>query len=34
MWNNEVLVDAEVEKGRTLTCTGYAVGGDVILEIK
>jgi ring-1,2-phenylacetyl-CoA epoxidase subunit PaaE len=34
MWNNEVLVDAEVEKGRTLTCTAYAVGGDVILEIK
>jgi ferredoxin-NADP reductase len=34
MWNNEVLVDSEVEKGRTLTCTGYPVGGDVILEIK
>ncbi len=34
MWNNEVLVDSEVEKGRTLTCTAYPVGGDVILEIK
>lgn len=34
MWNNEVLVDSEVEKGRTLTCTGYPIGGDVILEIK
>ncbi|HEY9004744.1 MAG TPA: ferredoxin--NADP reductase [Ohtaekwangia sp.] len=33
MWNNEVLVDAEIEKGRVLTCTGYPVGGDVALEI-
>lgn len=33
MWNNEVLVDSEVAKGRVLTCTGFPVGGDVILEI-
>src|SRR5262249_15928737 len=33
MWNNEVLVESEMAKGRVLTCTGYPVGGDVILEI-
>ncbi len=33
MWNNEVLSDREVAQGRVLTCTGYAVGGDVVLEI-
>jgi ferredoxin-NADP reductase len=32
MWNNEVLVDSEVEKGRALTCTAYPVGGDIILK--
>jgi ring-1,2-phenylacetyl-CoA epoxidase subunit PaaE len=29
---NEVLLDKEVAKGRVLTCTGYPVGGDVVLE--
>jgi ferredoxin-NADP reductase len=29
MWRNDVLLDEEIEKGRVLTCTGYAVGGDV-----
>lgn len=33
MWNNEVLTDNEMAKGRVLTCTGYAVGGDAALEI-
>jgi ferredoxin-NADP reductase len=33
MKNNEVLVDAEVNKGRTLTCTAFPVGGDVILRV-
>lgn len=33
MWNNEVLTDKELAKGRVLTCTGYAVGGDAALEI-
>jgi ferredoxin-NADP reductase len=28
---NEVLLDEEIAKGRTLTCTGYPVGGDVYL---
>ena len=32
MWNNEVLVDSEVDKGRTLTCTAYPIGGDVVLK--
>jgi ferredoxin-NADP reductase len=31
MWRNDVLLDEEIAKGRVLTCTGYAVGGDVIL---
>ncbi len=30
---NEVLSDQEQARGRVLTCTGYAVGGDVVLEI-
>lgn len=29
---NEVLVERELLAGRVLTCTGYAVGGDVIVE--
>jgi len=29
---NEVLTDADQLKGRVLTCTGHAVGGDVVLE--
>jgi ferredoxin-NADP reductase len=33
MKNNEVLVDAEVNKGRTLTCTAYPIEGDVTLKI-
>jgi len=33
MWNNDVLVDAEVEKGRVLTCTGYPIEGDIVLEL-
>ncbi|KAI9445717.1 oxidoreductase FAD-binding domain-containing protein [Russula earlei] len=32
MWHNEVLLDDEIAKGRVLTCTGYAVGGDVVLR--
>lgn len=33
MSNNEVLLDEELEKGLILTCTGYAAGGDVVIEI-
>jgi ferredoxin-NADP reductase len=33
MKNNEVLVDAEVNKGRTLTCTAFPIEGDVILKV-
>jgi ferredoxin-NADP reductase len=29
MYYNEVLVERELNEGRILTCTGYAVGGDV-----
>jgi ferredoxin-NADP reductase len=32
MWRNDVLLDEEIAKGRVLTCTGYAMGGDVRLE--
>ncbi len=31
MSHNDVLTDEEVAKGRVLTCTGYATGGDVTL---
>ncbi|WP_181305575.1 ferredoxin--NADP reductase [Rufibacter sp. XAAS-G3-1] len=31
---NEVLTDREVARGLTLTCVGYAVEGDVVLDIK
>ncbi|MEO8172026.1 MAG: ferredoxin--NADP reductase [Sediminibacterium sp.] len=31
MWRNDVLLDEEIAKGRVLTCTGYAVDGDVKL---
>ncbi len=34
MSRNEVLLDKETSKGRVLTCTGYAIGGDVELVIK
>lgn len=30
---NEVLVEQELAKGLILTCTGYPVGGDVLLQI-
>jgi len=33
MLRNEVLLDKEMAKGRALTCTGYAVGGDVDISI-
>lgn len=33
MKNNEVLVDAEVNKGRTLTCTAFPIEGDVSLKM-
>jgi ferredoxin-NADP reductase len=29
---NEVLLDKELNSGRVLTCTGFPVGGDVILK--
>ncbi len=32
MWHNDVLLEDEIAKGRVLTCTGYAVGGDVELK--
>ncbi len=31
MFKNEVLLEEEMERGRVLTCTGYAVGGDVVI---
>lgn len=30
---NEVLTDKEIARDLTLTCTGYPIGGDVVLEI-
>lgn len=33
MWHNDVLLDDEIAKGRVLTCTGYAVEGDVTLHV-
>lgn len=33
MSHNEVLLDDEIAKGRVLTCTGYAIGGDVSIRI-
>lgn len=30
---NEVLLDEELKEGKVLTCTGFAVGGDVSLAI-
>ncbi|MES1221666.1 MAG: 2Fe-2S iron-sulfur cluster binding domain-containing protein [Bacteroidota bacterium] len=29
---NEVLMDDEIAKGKILTCQGYAVDGDVVIE--
>lgn len=31
MWHNDVLLDDDIAKGRVLTCTGFAVGGDIDL---
>lgn len=33
MWRNDVLMNEEIEKGRVLTCTGYAIGGDIALVL-
>jgi len=33
MSHNEVLTEKDLASGRVLTCTGFAVGGDVSLEI-
>jgi ring-1,2-phenylacetyl-CoA epoxidase subunit PaaE len=33
MLRNEVLLDKEMAKGRVLTCTGYAVGGDADITV-
>lgn len=30
---NEVLTDKEIEQGFVLTCTGYAVSAEVVIEI-
>jgi ferredoxin-NADP reductase len=30
---NEVLMDVDLQHGSTLTCTGYPVGGDVVIEV-
>jgi ferredoxin-NADP reductase len=32
MSHNEVLLDRELEQGRVLTCTGFPVGGDIVIE--
>jgi ring-1,2-phenylacetyl-CoA epoxidase subunit PaaE len=33
MLRNEVLLDKEIAKGRVLTCTGFAVGGDADINV-
>lgn len=33
MSRNEVLLDKEMAKGRVLTCTGYAIGGDADITV-
>lgn len=33
MSNNEVLLSEEISRGLVLTCTGYPVGGKVIIEV-
>jgi ferredoxin len=32
MFKNDVLLEEEIEKGRILTCTGFAVGGDIFIK--
>lgn len=32
MANNEVLTDEEVARGRVLTCVGFPVGGDAVID--
>jgi len=32
--NNEVLTDADLAAGLVLTCVGYPVGGDVVIDIE
>lgn len=34
MLRNEVLLDKEMAKGRVLTCTGFAIGGDADIVIQ
>jgi ring-1,2-phenylacetyl-CoA epoxidase subunit PaaE len=29
---NEVLLDRELDQGRVLTCTGFPIGGDIVIE--
>lgn len=31
--NNEVLTDAELQRGMILTCVGYPIGGNITLEL-
>jgi ring-1,2-phenylacetyl-CoA epoxidase subunit PaaE len=31
---NEVLLDKELAKGRVLTCTGFPIGGDIVIEFE
>jgi len=33
MANNEVLTDKELQQGIILTCVGYPMGGDVVLQV-
>lgn len=32
MWHNDVLLDEEIANDRVLTCTGFAVGGDLVIK--
>ncbi len=31
MFKNDVLLEEDINKGRVLTCTGFAVGGDIVI---
>jgi ring-1,2-phenylacetyl-CoA epoxidase subunit PaaE len=33
MTANEVLTDGDIADGWVLTCTGYAMGDDVVVEV-